>query len=256
MIENPFNYIPGRVSIIIPSLSRNKFKSIKTLVKNRYLLRDALDDLARNVSGDIEVVIICNSAEDNKLLKLIHTHRIVSIWTVNSINIGVPRSWNQGAQLATGEFLCFMNDDVEINHGAVEKMVSWFSDSKVGQIGPKGARWWRQQPGEYVGLEEPSEADAISGWLFMMPAQVFREVGGVDNFYSPAFMEEIDLSFAIRNAGFKCMVDPSIDAEHHHISGASSTNRPINALGHAIGRKELTSRNRVYFEKKWDKFWT
>ena len=79
--------------------------------------------------------------------------------------------------------------------------------------------------------------------------------GGIDNFYSPAFMEEIDLSFAIRNAGYKCMVDPSIEAEHHHISGASSTNQPINAMGNSISREELTSRNRAYFEIKWENYW-
>ena len=255
MSDNYFDFVSGRVSLIIPTVSRNKLVSIKSFLKKRYLLQDALNDISIFVRGDIEVIVLCNSSNDTKLLELIQTHSAVDKWAVNSINIGVPRSWNQGAQMATGEFLCFMNDDVEIRKGAIEKMVSWFIDKKIGQVGPKGTYWWRQTPGDYVGLEKPSEADAISGWLFMLPAKVFYEIGGIDNFYSPAFMEEIDLSFAIRNAGYMCMVDPSIEAEHHHISGASSTNRPIEALGSSISRDELTSRNRDYFEKKWEKFW-
>ena len=82
----------------------------------------------------------------------------------------------------------------------------------------------------------------------MTKTSIFYEIGGIDNFYSPAFMEEIDFSFAIRN-GYKCIVDPSINAIHHHISGASSTNKPIEALGESIQREELTQRNRIYFEK-------
>ena len=52
-------------------------------------------------------------------------------------------------------------------------------------------------------------------------------------------MEEIDFSFAIRNTGYKCIVDPSINAIHHHISGASSTNKPIEALGEIYNVKNL-----------------
>ena len=89
----------------------------------------------------------------------------------------------------------------------------------------------------------------------MIPTKIYYEIGGFDNYYSPAFMEEIDLSFAVRNAGYKCIVDPSINAKHHHISGASSTEKPLSAMGEKIFRRELTSRNRSYFEKKWEKFW-
>ena len=252
---NPFHFQLGLVSIIIPTITRSKLQSLKTFVKIRYLLKDLIKDIKENVLCDYEVIIICNSPDDKNLVSFIKSSPDINRWAINSENVGVPRSWNQGVHLSKGEFLCFVNDDTEIGPGAIEKMVSWFSNPLVGQVGPKGAGWFRKEPGEFVGVSKSEEADQISGWLFMLPAKVFYEIGGIDNFYSPAFMEEIDLSFAIRNAGYKCMVDPSIEAEHHHISGASSTNRPIEALGSSISRDELTSRNRDYFEKKWEKFW-
>ena len=252
---NLFHLKSGLVSIIVPTVSRNKFQSLKTFFKKRYLLKNLLSDVKKNVLCDFELIVICNSSKDRNLIELIKSHPVITRWSINSQNIGVPRSWNQGANLALGEYLCFANDDAEIGPGSIEKMVSWFSNPEIGEVGPKGGRWFRKEPGEYVGKKKFSEADQISGWLFMIPTKIYYEIGGFDNYYSPAFMEEIDLSFAVRNAGYKCIVDPSINAKHHHISGASSTEKPLSAMGEKIFRRELTSRNRSYFEKKWEKFW-
>jgi len=252
---NSFYIIPNYVSIIIPTITRKKLDTLKTLFKRRQLLENILVNIKKNVSLDYEIIIVCNSPNDKKLVDYIQTHPDIQRWCLNNENIGVPRSWNQGVHLSRGEFLCFANDDVEIKKGSLEIMVSWLNDPSVGQVGPKGAGWYRKEPGDFVGITKPEEADQISGWLFMTRTSIFYEIGGIDNFYSPAFMEEIDFSFAIRNAGYKCIVDPSINAIHHHISGASSTNKPIEALGASIQREELTQRNRTYFEKKWDKFW-
>lgn len=161
-----------------------------------------------------------------------------------------------GADLALGEYLCFVNDDVEIGPGAVEAMRDALeADETVGEVGPAGGKWFRQESGRRVGLERVEEADEISGWLFMVKRRVFEEVGGLDNAYTPALCEEIDLSFAIRNAGYRCLVLPGLNAWHHHISGASSSRRPICALDMECGREELTRRNRTYFEAKWARFW-
>ena len=252
---NSFYIIPDLVSIIIPTISRKKFATLKTLLKRRQLLTDILENIKKNTTLDYEIIVVCNSPDDEKLVDFIQTHPDINRWCLNNVNIGVPRSWNQGVHLSRGEYLCFANDDVEINKGALEKMVKWLKEPNVGQVGPKGAGWYRKEPADFVGIEKPEEADQISGWLFMTKTSIFYEIGGIDNFYSPAFMEEIDFSFAIRNTGYKCIVDPSINAIHHHISGASSTNKPIKALGESIQREELTQRNRIYFEKKWDKFW-
>ena len=255
MTLNHFDIIPDKVSIIIPTITRNKFQDLKTFIKKRFLINDCLNSIQKNVSESFEVIVICNSSSDRNLIDLINNHKVVNQWSINKTNIGVPRSWNQGAQLATGEYLCFMNDDVELGKDAITKMKTWLNDDKIGQVGPKGTEWRRKEPGKYLGLNKPETVDAISGWLFMTKTSIFRNVGGIDIYYTPAFMEEIDFSFAIRNTGYKCIVDPSINAIHHHISGASSTNKPIEALGESIQREELTQRNRIYFEKKWDKFW-
>lgn len=248
-------YKKGMVSIIIPSMTRSKWSSFKTAIKRRYLLRDTINDIINNVKCPYEIIVICNSYEDKKLVDYIVTNKNINKFCLNSVNVGVPRAWNMGAELAQGEFLCFANDDVEIGENSLEELIKVLSAHGIGQVGPMGTKWHRTSPGEYVGSQKIEEADAISGWLFVIKRQVFDQVGGFDIAYTPALCEEIDISFAIRNAGYKCLVVPGLNAKHHHISGASSTNRPLKALDIEIGRDELTARNKAYFEKKWSVFW-
>lgn len=246
----------GLVSIIIPALTRRKTESLQTLLRQRYLLEDCVADLRRHVRTPHEVIVVCNSYRDQDLVRFLTASPDIDRFCLNSVNVGVPRSWNMGADLALGEYLCFANDDVEIGPGAVEAMREALeADETVGQVGPAGGRWFRRQSGARVGLTRIEEADEISGWLFMVKRSVFDLVGGVDVAYTPALCEEIDLSFAIRQAGYKCLVLPGLNAAHHHISGASSTKRPICAFDMQWDRERLTNRNRSYFETKWSSFW-
>ena len=249
-------YRKGLVSIIIPTMTRRKTESLQTLFRKRYLLEDCLQDIKRHITIPHEVVVVCNSYDDQALIQLVTTSPQIDRFCLNSVNVGVPRSWNMGADLALGEYLCFVNDDVEIGPEAVEAMREALeNDDTVGEVGPAGGKWFRQESGQRVGLEQIEEADEISGWLFMVKRSVFDLVGGLDNAYTPALCEEVDLSFAVRNAGYRCLVLPGLNARHHHISGASSSHRPIRALDMQCGRDELTHRNRSYFEAKWARFW-
>lgn len=248
-------YKNNMVSIIIPTMTRQKWINLKTALRRLYLLKDTIEDIKKRVFCCYEIIVVCNSFEDTKLVDYIVKNKAIDKFCLNNANVGVPRSWNMGAEMAQGEYLCFINDDVEIGEGDIEKMADILQQEEVGEVGPNGGLWFRQEPGVRKGLTKIEEADEISGWLFMVKRKVFDQVGGFDIAYTPALCEEIDISFAIRNAGYKCLVVPGLKAKHHHISGASSTNRPLKALDIEISRDELTARNKAYFEKKWSAFW-
>jgi GT2 family glycosyltransferase len=86
----------------------------------------------------------------------------------------------------------------------------------------------------------------------MLREQAFRDVGGFDPAYSPAGFEEIDMSFALRDKGWKCLVVPNLDIKHHHYHGGSSYRGTVSYLGKVIDTKELHVRNKAYFSKKWE----
>lgn len=250
------DFIPGLVSFIVPTLHRKKAESVERLTQPLYTLRELLRDIHSNVTIPFEVVVVCNEVENRNFINFIETSPHITRYCINGENAGVPRSWNIGVQLAKGEFLCFVNDDVEIGPGAVERLVETLATRpQIGITGPAGALWYRQEPGPAVGTEREEKADAIGGWLFMTPRKVFFEVGGFDTAYTPALVEEIDYAFAVRSKGYKCLVVPGLRAVHHHVSGASSSSLPLGALGYSLERQDLTARNRAYFEEKWKAFW-
>ncbi|GAB6111193.1 glycosyltransferase family 2 protein [Desulfomicrobium salsuginis] len=250
------DYIPGLVSFIVPTMYRKKTESLARLTHPLYTLRELLRDIHTNVTVPFEVIVVCNEVDNREYMEFVRASAHIVRSCQNSENVGVPRSWNMGAQLAKGEYLCFVNDDVEIGPGTVECMVGALaSDSTIGMVGPAGALWYRQEPGPAVGLAQVEEADAICGWLFMTPQRVFVVSGGFDVAYTPALVEEIDYAFAVRSNGYKCVVIPGMNATHHHVSGASSSDLPLRAMGYSLSRDALTARNRSYFERKWQSFW-
>ncbi|MHB8742010.1 MAG: glycosyltransferase family 2 protein [Sulfuricaulis sp.] len=217
----------------------------------RYTLQEALRDLRQNVRLEHETIVVCNGQESD-LVGFVTASDQIDKYCLNSVNVGVARAWNMGAELAEGEVLCFVNDDVEVGEGAVERLFEALSSAAdVGQVGPRGARWRGAEHDRFVGETEIEEADAISGFFFMIKSDVFRDVGGFDIAYTPAGFEEIDMSFKIRRAGKKCLVVPKLAITHHHHHGVSAYSTTIQYLSTSIDTRTLHERNKAYFNRKW-----
>lgn len=243
-----------KLSVIIPvlQLKRSRNREARHFLFGRYSIQEVLRDLDNNVRIPIEVIVICNGT-DEELRSLVQEHSRIDKYAINSANVGVSRAWNMGAMMAEGEALCFLNDDVAVGPGAFESLYqTLMSDPSIGGVGPKGARWRGAEHECYVSNGTVEDADVISGFLFMMRADLFFEMGGVDVRYTPAGFEEIDLSFEIRRRGYRCVVVPHLDVKHyglHH--GVSASGAPIHYLGKSIDPRDLHARNRAYFVRKW-----
>jgi GT2 family glycosyltransferase len=85
----------------------------------------------------------------------------------------------------------------------------------------------------------------------MLPDSVYRKFGGFDVAYTPAGLEEIDMSFAIRQGGLRCVVMPHLDIHHYHHHGVSAYHADISYLSSAIDPVSLHERNMTYFKSKW-----
>jgi len=250
------------VSIIIPVLNYSKHLGFKHLVSRpqrikTYLsptrgITDLIKDIVGNVSLNYEIIVICNSEKDEKLVKFITSNCHIHKYCINNMNVGVSRSWNMGAMMAEGEYLCYINDDVEIGKGCLEALIQVLKENEdVGQVGPKGGKWIGVQSGPRLGLEKMEEADEISGFLFILKREIFDLVGGFDILYTPGGCEEIDMSFKIRSKGYKCLVIPNLHAIHHNSRGISSLNTDIHYLNKIINTKDLDKRNKKIFLSKW-----
>lgn len=240
-----------RVSIIIPVLHITRPLNKKRFFMPRYTIREVLCDLNQNVKMPHEVIVVCNG-QDPGLIDFVRSHESIHKSCINSVNVGVARSWNIGAQLADGEVLCYLNDDVAVGEGSLESLCEQLlADPTVGEIGPAGSFWRNCQHDRFVESAEPVEADVISGFCFLLRSSTFHELGGFDVNFSPAGCEEIDFSYRIRRAGMKCLVDPRVSIKHYHHHGVSAQKVEIEYLGKKIDTDALHQRNSAYFRKKW-----
>ena len=240
-----------KVSFIIPVLFLQRPLNKKRFFMPRSTLKDILDDIQNNVTVDYEIIVVCNS-NDPELVNYVSTHASITKFVLNSVNAGVPRSWNIGAEMAEGEYLCYASDDVRIGPNAIEALCKALDfEPEVAEVGPKGDLYLNGRPDRFVGLEIPENSDVISGFLFLVRTNAYFQVGGFDVAYSPAGCEEVDFSFALRKHGWKCKVIPHLDITHNQYHGVSARRTEIKYLNSKIDTLVLHERNTKYFLNKW-----
>jgi GT2 family glycosyltransferase len=240
-----------KISFIVPVLYLQRPLNKKRFFMPRSTIKDLLNDIQENVELDYEIIVICNST-DADLLNFVTKDSRVTKYVLNSVNPGVARSWNMGAEMAQGEYLCYVSDDVRVGPKAIETLSQVLdAEKEVAEVGPKGDIYSNGRPDKYVGLDKPEYSDVISGFLFLVRAKAYFEVGGFDIAYSPAGCEEVDFSFSLRKFGWKCKVIPHLDITHNEYHGVSAHRTDIEYLNSKIDTLELHERNTKYFLSKW-----
>ena len=152
----------------------------------------------------------------------------------NGENAGLIRALNQGASLASSEFLCFLHNDTELRDPAwLDRLRGALtSGRRIGLAGLYGARRLRRD-GRYVGrtivhaledggnLRAPvTEVAAVDGVCLFLRRALLAEVGGFDESYGFFHGYDRDLSFAVRERGLRCAV---VDARFLHRGGGTRT---------------------------------
>jgi len=152
----------------------------------------------------------------------------------NDANVGLIRALNQGAQLCQGEMLCFLHNDVEVREPRwlARLQAALEAPLRVGLAGLYGARKLRAD-GRYVGrtivhclagsatlTTDMAEVAAVDGVCLFLRRSLLESVGGFDEGYGFFHGYDRDLSFAVRESGWRCAV---VNAPFVHRGGGTRT---------------------------------
>ncbi len=179
-------------------------------------------------------------------------------------NGGFIAACNEGAAAARGHFIAFLNNDTVPQPGWLEALLGTFeSQPDTGLVGAQlvypdgrlqesGGRVFSDGSaanlGRFGSRNDPRharlrEVDYCSAAAVVLPAALFRSLGGFDARYAPAYYEDTDLAFAVRAAGHAVRVQPAAVVVHDEGTTAGTD------LGQ--GPKAGQVRNRAVFAGKW-----
>jgi GT2 family glycosyltransferase len=255
-IEFPVFESPS-VSIVMPAYNgwALTYRCLASIKKNTFDVAYEIiigDDASTDETRDIE-----------KYVKNILVIR-------NERNLEFLHNCNHAASFARGKYILFLNNDTEVCARWLSSMVDLLEqDNSIGMVGSKliypngklqeaGGIIWSDASGWNFGHNQDPDApefnyvkevDYISGASIIIRTDLWKQIGGFDKRYTPAYCEDSDLAFEVRNRGYKVMYQPL--SEVIHFEGYThGTDQSEGIKGNAI--KAYQKRNNEKFREKWE----
>lgn len=206
----------------------------------------------------LEVIVVDDASPDDTLRHLVMIDGLRCV--TRHVNGGFIAACNEGAACATGAYLVFLNNDTVPQPGWLDALLRTFRDfpdtgvagaqllypdgrlqEAGGVVFRDGSAW---NYGRFESPDDPRfafvrEADYVSGAALMIPRALFTDMGGFDLHYAPAYYEDTDLAFAVRDAGWQVRYQPASRVVHDE--GTTS------GLDPAQGAKAWQVRNQAKF---------
>ena len=239
------------VSIVIPVC--NKW------VYTAACLRSLLEVKGRH---SFEVIVVDDKSSDETAERLANIEGLTHLR--NDKNLGFVGSCNRGAAKARGAYLVLLNNDTQVTEGWLDELIDTFDrEPRAGLVGARliypdgtlqesggivfsnGSGWnyGRGKDAENPVYHFLREVDYCSGACIALRTEYFHEIGALDERYAPAYYEDTDLAFRVRESGMKVFIQP-LSAVIHHEGITSGTDT-------SSGTKKYQLINQKKFVDRW-----
>ncbi|MDG2338604.1 MAG: glycosyltransferase [Gammaproteobacteria bacterium] len=211
------------ISIVIPVFNKHLYTF--------HCLKSILDNSSPELSYEVIVVNDQSTDETEKMLTKMSGVKVIT----NKQNQGFIRSINLGVIEAVGEYLMILNNDTEVQVGWLSEMHQTFANfPDAGMVGAKlvypngvlqeaGGIVWEDGSAWNYGRNGDADSpdccyaravDYCSGACLMIRRDLFVSLGMFDELYAPAYYEDTDLAFKIRQAGKQVYYQPNSCVTH------------------------------------------
>lgn len=190
--------------------------------------------LTRPTSARLRDVIVVDNASRDGTPALIRARYPTVRLREEAENWGFAGAVNRGVELAHGTSVALLNPDAIPGAGWVDQLATALDDARVGVAGGKvlsidgriqsvGAVYdsalmlpaYRGEGEPDVGqYGTPVDVWSAHGAAMAFPRHVWEELGGFDEGYFPAYLEESDFCERARRAGYRVITAPGAVVQH------------------------------------------
>ena len=256
-------FLTSGEKLTIPAAGRPELSVLLVFHNQAHLSLLCLQALVENADVPFELIIVDNASSDRtvELLDRLENIKLVR----NAENAGFVKAVNQGAELAVADHLLLLNNDAFVEAGALSAALTCLEkEEQAGAVGGSirlldgklqeaGNIIWRD--GSCAGYGrggDPEdgafrfrrEVDYCSGAFLLFASEKFRELGGFDEAYAPAYYEESDFCLRLRRQGLRVIYEPAARVRHYEFA----------STGGMRAAAALQNRNRALFRKKHGEF--
>ena len=245
-----------RVSVIVPT--RNRLD----------LLRTCIDGLDRTDYRSMEVIIVDNGSDDPAALEYLATldpNRFQVVRDDGRFNFS--RLNNRASQLATGELLCLLNNDIEVlSPDWLDIMTRQAMRPEVGAVGARllypdgrvqhagvvlgicgGAahahRFLRpEEEGYFRRHALPQFVSAVTAACLVVHREKFEAVGGLDEKNFAVAFNDVDFCMRLNRRGWQSLYEPRATLVHHESVSRGLDRDPVGAARLAVELEALKAR--------------
>ena len=237
-----------KVSIVIPNYNGDKY------------LRECIDSIVGQGYQDYEIIVIDNDSEDSDYIWLKEYDNV--LFKRLDKNYGFSRAVNEGIYRARGEYVLLLNNDTVAEESFIQNLVEAIEeDSKIFAVSSKMINYhdksiiddagdeytllgWTLKRGDGRSVKEYTKSckvfSACAG-AALYRKEIFDKIGVFDESFF-AYMEDVDISYRARIAGYYNVYCPK--AKVYHIGSATSGSK-YNAF-----KVRLAARNNLYVAYK------
>jgi len=233
-------------------VSLNKTKTAIVILNwngKKYLEQFLPSVIKYSQSEENKVFVADNGSTDDSVSFLKENFPEINLILFNK-NYGFTGGYNKALQQIEAEYFVLLNSDVEVSENWINPVVSLMdTDKKIAAAVPKILAYHNKKQFEYAGAsggfidkfgypfcrgrilskteEDKGQYDTVrdifwaSGAAMFVRADLYKEFGGLDDDFF-AHMEEIDLCWRFKNAGYRIVVNPK--SVVYHVGGGALPN--------------------------------
>lgn len=202
--------------------------------------------VAHSAVKGCEVIVADNGSTDSSLAMLAEEFPSVKTIVLDK-NYGFAEGYNRAIEQVNSDYVVLLNSDVEVTDGWLDPLLDYMdTHAEVAAVQPKIRSWRNKAFFEHAGaaggfmnrlgypycrgrvlwrVEEDkgqydtvTDVDWTSGACMLVRTKVYKDCGGLDAAFF-AHMEEIDLCWRMRNAGWRLVCIPQ--SVVYHLGGGS-----------------------------------